>query len=368
VSAQAAATRAAPVLITGGAGFIGINLAHRLLSQGYPVRIFDSLSRSGVDENLRWLRDTHPLGLEVQLGDVRDEKSVQEAVRDVRHVFHLAAQVAVTSSLLDPQHDFAVNAGGTLNLLEAARATASRPGVTYASTNKVYGALEHVALLGEGERYVPADARLQAHGIDETQALEFHSPYGCSKGAAEQYVLDYARTFGMANCVLRMSCIYGPHQHGNADQGWVSHFLRCALLDVPLTIYGDGRQVRDLLFIDDFTAALETVLEQAPALAGRAFNLGGGVRNTVSLLELIDIIEEMERRTVTLRFAPWREADQRYYVSDTGRFRESTGWRPRVAVAAGVRALAAWVRQRELDGAQPLPIPAEAGLRESLGT
>jgi CDP-paratose 2-epimerase len=368
VSAQAAATRAAPVLITGGAGFIGVNLAHRLLSHGYAVRIFDSLSRSGVEENLRWLRDTHPVGLEVYIGDVRDAKSLQEAVRDVRHVFHLAAQVAVTSSLLDPQHDFAVNAGGTLNLLEAARAAASRAGVTYASTNKVYGALEHVALVVDGERYVPTDARLQTHGIDETQALEFHSPYGCSKGAAEQYVLDYARTFGMANTVLRMSCIYGPHQHGNADQGWVSHFLRCALFDAPLTIYGDGRQVRDLLFIDDFTAALETVLERAPALAGRAFNLGGGVRNTVSLRELVDIIEQMEGRALPLRHAPWREADQRYYVSDTGRFRETTGWRARVGVAAGVRALAAWIRQREQDGVQPLPMPAEAGLRESLGT
>src|SRR4051812_37029477 len=323
---------AAPVLITGGAGFIGVNLAHRLLTQGYTVRVFDSLVRPGVGENLRWLRATHPVGLEIVTGDVRDDAALSAAVRDAQHVFHFAAQVAVTTSLLDPQEDFAINAGGTLNLLEAARASPACPGVTFASTNKVYGALEDIALTADEDRYSPADAQLRAHGISEARPLEFHSPYGCSKGAAEQYVLDYARTFGMANSVLRMSCIYGPHQQGNSDQGWVAHFLRCALAGEPLTIYGDGRQVRDLLFIEDFTAALERVLELRGQLAGRAFNLGGGARNTVSLRELIEIIEVGQGRRLELNHGPWRDADQRYYVSDTARFRAATGWRPRVGV------------------------------------
>jgi CDP-paratose 2-epimerase len=362
--------RTTPILITGGAGFIGVNLAHRLLTAGYSVRVFDSLVRPGVRENLRWLRATHPQRLEIQTGDVRDAAALGAAVKDTQHIFHFAAQVAVTTSLLDPREDFAINAGGTLNLLEAARAAAARPGVTFASTNKVYGALDDIALVSDERRYSPADAQLRAHGIGETRPLEFHSPYGCSKGAAEQYVLDYARTFGMANTVLRMSCIYGPHQQGNSDQGWVAHFLRCGLTGEPLTLYGDGRQVRDLLFIDDFTAALERVLELRTVLAGRAFNLGGGVRNTASLRELIEIIETAEGRALTVSYGPWRDADQRYYVSDTTRFREATGWRPRVGVPAGVRALAAWMRQRAPhDDREAAPPRREAAaLREGLGT
>ena len=350
----------APVLITGGAGFIGVNLAHRLLENGYPVRVFDSLVRPGVDENLRWLLASHPTRLEFVNGDVRDRAALATVVKDARHVFHFAAQVAVTTSLLDPQQDFGINAGGTLNLLEAARASPSRPGVTFASTNKVYGALEDVPLTPDDKRYEPVDLQLRAQGISETRPLEFHSPYGCSKGAAEQYVLDYARTFGMANTVLRMSCIYGPHQQGNSDQGWVAHFLRCALDGEPLTIYGDGRQVRDLLFIDDFTAALERVLELREALAGRAFNLGGGASNSVSLLELVEIIAMGTSRQLELHYGPWRDADQRYYVSDTSRFREATGWRPRVGVPAGVNALANWMLQCDQDD-----LETSARLRES---
>jgi CDP-paratose 2-epimerase len=345
-----------PVLITGGAGFIGVNLAQRLLGRGCAVRLYDSLARDGVADNLRWLREIYPDRLDVVIGDVRDPELLAAALDGVRHVFHFAAQVAVTTSLLDPQYDFAVNAGGTLNLLEAARASALRPGVTFASTNKVYGALEDVELAVADRRYSPVNPALRAHGVDESRALQFHSPYGCSKGAAEQYVLDYARTFGMTNTVLRMSCIYGPHQQGNCDQGWVAHFLRCAITGEQFTIYGDGRQVRDLLYIEDFVNALERVLELGPALAGRAFNLGGGVRNTVSLLELRDLVEELGGRSIDIRFGPWREADQRYYVSDIAHFRTATGWQPRTGVAAGVRALAAWLRQgrhEEVDSMLP---------------
>jgi CDP-paratose 2-epimerase len=341
------------VLVTGGAGFIGTNLTHRLLGQGIHVRVLDSLARPGVEDNLRWLRATHPTGLDVIIGDIRDRGVLETAMRGVQHVFHFAAQVAVTTSLVDPRSDFDVNAAGTLNLLETARVQRHPPGVTYASTNKVYGALDGLDVRIQGARYLPADAGVRQRGIDERQALEFHSPYGCSKGAAEQYVLDYARTFGMRNCVLRMSCIYGPHQHGNTDQGWVAHFLRAARAGDPIIIYGDGRQVRDLLFIDDFTAALMRVLALSGSLRGRAFNIGGGADNTVSLLELIDMIEALLGRNVRLRHEAWREADQKYYVSDTTRFCQATGWVPRVRVASGLRALASWLERSA--GEEDLP-------------
>ncbi len=355
------ATRQAParVLITGGAGFIGSNLAHHLLDQGLQVRIFDALARAGTEENLRWLRATHPERLEIVLGDICDRRAVREAVRDVQHVFHFAAQVAVTTSLDDPQHDFAVNAGGTLNLLEAARAQEHPPSIVYASTNKVYGALADVTVLAQGARYLPDDPRIRRHGIGEARPLEFHSPYGCSKGAAEQYVLDYARTFGMRNTVLRMSCIYGPRQHGNADQGWVAHFVRSAAHGEPLTIYGDGRQVRDLLFIEDFVAAQLCILRDVDAHAGQAYNIGGGVANTVSLLELVDIVEQLQGTRLEPRFEDWREADQKYYVSDITRFSNATGWRPRVGVGAGVRALGAWLGAHVPTGESRVPLAAE---------
>jgi CDP-paratose 2-epimerase len=223
------------VLITGGAGFIGTNLADRLLRDGADVRLLDSLSRPGTEENLQWLRLQHRTRLEARVGDVRDAGLVTECVRDVDHVVHLAAQVAVTSSLADPRLDFDVNAGGTLNVLEAVRAATPGPSLVFCSTNKVYGALPDVKLAASTRRYEPVDASVRSRGVDETRPLDFHSPYGCSKGAADQYVLDYARSFGLRATVLRMSCIYGPHQHGNEDQGWVAHFMRRAL---------DGQMIR----------------------------------------------------------------------------------------------------------------------------
>jgi CDP-paratose 2-epimerase len=337
-----------PTLITGGAGFIGTNLAHHLLSDRHPVVVLDNLARPGVEENLRWLRDTHGDLLRVEMADLRDAAAVRRAVAEAGQVFHFAAQVAVTTSLDDPLDDFEVNARGTLNLLEAIREHPVPPPMVFTSTNKVYGALEDIALQRRNRRYEPMDQGIAARGVSEARPLDFHSPYGCSKGSADQYVLDYARTYGLATIVFRMSCIYGPHQHGTEDQGWVAHFLIRALEGLPITIYGDGRQVRDVLFVEDLVDALLLAQQHMPTDAGQAFNIGGGPANAVSLLELLDMIAELTDRPPTVRLDAWRPGDQRWYVSDTAKFARATGWRPSVSVREGVARLAAWLRDSGL--------------------
>ena len=344
-----------PVLITGGAGFVGTNLADRLCRAGQPVTVFDNLSRPGVERNAAWLRATHGDLVQIETADIRDARAVGAAVAGASAVFHFAAQVAVTSSLVSPVHDFEVNARGTLNVLEAVRARGGdAPPVVFTSTNKVYGGLEDVEFRLRGDRYEPCDDTLRARGIAENRPLDFYSPYGCSKGAADQYVLDYARTFGLRATVFRMSCIYGPHQCGTEDQGWLAHFLIQALHGRPVTLYGDGKQVRDVLFVDDLVDAFLLALERADALSGRAFNLGGGVGNTTSLLELLEEIETLHGRAPALRRDDWRPGDQRYYVSDFSRFREATGWTPRVAMREGTALLYHWLREHHA-----APAPAE---------
>jgi CDP-paratose 2-epimerase len=337
-------------LITGGAGFIACNVADRLLRQGWRVRLFDNLSRAGVAQNIAWLMKAHPgctpagePRVEHRLGDVRDAQAVRETVDGVDRVFHFAAQVAVTTSLVDPIADFEVNARGTLNLLEAIRALDRRPSLLFTSTNKVYGHLRHLRLRLRARRYIPEDAAVARCGISEAQALDFHSPYGCSKGAAEQYVLDYARTFGLPATVFRMSCIYGPHQFGTEDQGWVAHFVIQALKNLPLTLYGDGMQVRDVLFAEDLVDAMLRAHERIDRISGEAFNIGGGPESTVSLLELIDLIGDLLGKQPAYRLQQWRTADQHYYVSDTSKFQRATGWAPRVPVTDGVSRLATWL-------------------------
>jgi CDP-paratose 2-epimerase len=332
-----------PVLITGGAGFIGTNLAHRLMSAGTQVIAFDNLSRPGVERNLNWLRDTHGGRLRVELGDIRDRPAITRVVRNARRVVHLAAQVAVTTSLVDPLHDFEVNARGTLNLLSALSALTDPPPLLFTSTNKVYGGLDDIALATDGRRYRPLDDRIRANGVDESRPLDFHSPYGCSKGSADQYVIDYARTQGLLAVVFRMSCIYGPHQFGTEDQGWVAHFLNHALRGDPLTVYGDGQQVRDILFVDDLIDAMELAFAHIDAVTAQAFNIGGGGGNTTSLVELIDLIGALTGEEPAVSFDGWRPGDQRYYVSDTARFAALTGWRQRVGLADGVRRLRDWL-------------------------
>jgi CDP-paratose 2-epimerase len=339
-----------PILVTGGAGFIGANLADRLLREGHSVLVLDNLSRAGVRDNLVWLRGRYPEQLEFIEGDVRDPRVVNEAVNGCGAVIHLAAQVAVTTSLTDPIGDFEVNARGTLNLLEALRTAKRPPPLLYTSTNKVYGPLDHVTVSCMGSRWAPDDLRVRRVGIDETQPLDFHSPYGCSKGAADQYVLDYARIYGLPAVVFRMSCIYGPRQCGTADQGWVAHFARSALERRPLTIFGDGKQVRDTLFVEDLVEAMAAAFAHMPRVRGRAFNIGGGVEHTLTLLELIDLLGELEGVRPTVTFAPWRPADQRYYVSDVRAFQTATGWAPRTSVREGVRRLYEACREVQAPG------------------
>ncbi|HEY3360217.1 MAG TPA: NAD-dependent epimerase/dehydratase family protein [Polyangia bacterium] len=334
-----------PVVISGGAGFIGSNVADRLLLEGQPVVILDNLSRGNVAANLEWLRGRHGARLAVEIGDVRDAPVVERVVRRAAAVFHYAAQVAVTTSLVAPIEDFEINARGTLNLLEAIRRRETPPPLVFTSTNKVYGRLDDVELGLRGSRYEPRDPAVRKHGLGEQRPLDFHSPYGCSKGAADQYVLDYARTFGLPAAVLRMSCIYGPRQFGTEDQGWVAHFLIRARDHEPVVIYGDGRQVRDILFIDDLVEAMLAAQASLGQIAGRAFNIGGGPANTISLLELLDLIGDLAGARPEVRFEPWRTADQRYYVSDVREFRAATGWSPRVRVRDGVARLREWLAQ-----------------------
>ncbi len=343
----------ARVLITGGAGFIGTNLAARLIERGCEVVVLDSLVRAGSDANARWLQATYPQQLEFIAADLRDQSALRQALRGTDHVFHLAAQVAVTTSLNEPLADFDANARATLMLLEAVRASSRPPSLVFTSTNKVYGGLDDIELEAHETRYVPRAAQVRDRGIDEQRMLDFHSPYGCSKGAADQYVIDYARSFGLRTVVLRMSCIYGPHQNGNEDQGWVAHFARHALTDGAVTIFGDGKQVRDVLFIEDLLNALELAWRHIDALSGRAFNVGGGPRNTLSLLELCEQLNTHAAGRLHTSFAAWRVGDQRYYVSDTRAFEAATRWRAGTPPSHGIAALLNWLEGAALQEAPP---------------
>ena len=331
------------ILITGGAGFIGSNLAARLLERGCRVRIFDSLARPGVSSNLEWLTDAHGDRVEEVVADLRDHDQLARAVRGVDAVYHFAAQVAVTTSLADPRMDFDVNLGATFALLEALRS--QRPGMPliFASTNKVYGDLWDVGLGLQDGGYAPANSELARHGVSEARPLDFHTPYGCSKGAADQYVLDYGRSFGMPTAVLRMSCIYGERQMGTEDQGWVAHFLIRALGGKPVTLFGDGRQVRDICDVGDTCEAYIAALANLGSIAGRAFNWGGGPGNAVSLLGLIEEIGTIIGRSPQVEFDDWRAGDQRWFVADTRSIDQALPLSPRTHWRDGVHKLAQWL-------------------------
>jgi CDP-paratose 2-epimerase len=329
-------------LVTGGAGFVGTNLAARLVEEGRRVVVLDNLARPGVADNLRWLRRSYGRDVRAEIGDVRDPWTLRRVLAGVAEVYHLAAQVAVTTSLERPFDDFQVNAEATLRLLEELRRLEEPPFLLFTSTNKVYGSLPDLELERIGQRWEPVDPMIRAAGLSEQRPLDFCTPYGCSKGAADQYVLDYAASYGLPAVVFRMSCIYGPHQHGTEDQGWVAHFAIRALERRPITLYGDGAQVRDLLYVDDLVEAMLLARAEGPRLAGRAFNMGGGPENAVSLLEVVERMAELGT-PVEVRRAPERPGDQRYYVADTTRFAEETGWRPDVDTHEGIERLHRWL-------------------------
>jgi CDP-paratose 2-epimerase len=330
------------VLITGGAGFIGSNAASRFLRRGDEVVLLDNLSRKGAEANLSWL---WPQGnLSFVNVDIRDSARITTIFRDhtdASLVLHLAAQVAVTRSIVDPRLDFEINLLGTLNVLEAARMARLTAPIIYSSTNKVYGQLKDVDLFDEDDR---AFDRL-GHGIPEERQLDFHSPYGCSKGAADQYVRDYNRIYGLKTVVMRQSCVYGTRQFGVEDQGWVAWFAIAAATGKSLTLYGAGKQVRDILYVDDLIDAFEAAAGNISAAAGRAYNIGGGPENAVSLLEVINFIEGRNARRIPRRLAAERTGDQRLYVSDIRRAQQDFGWTPRTGWRVGLDHLCGWVNE-----------------------
>jgi CDP-paratose 2-epimerase len=313
------------VLITGGAGFLGVNAAHHLIKEGWHVTLLDNLSRPGTEGNLKWLITRYPDRTTFIKEDVRNAPALAEPVRNQDAIIHLAGQVAVTTSLVDPNTDFDVNARGTLNLLEAVRMHNHDAPLLFASTNKVYGQLDK-----------------NNAACKETQPLDFHSPYGCSKGAADQYVRDYSRVFDMNTVVLRQSCIYGAHQYGTEDQGWVAHFVHSILKERPLTIYGDGSQVRDLLDARDLSALYATAIDKIAITRGEVYNVGGGPENQRNLLEVIDQIGELTGKKPRFSLADWREGDQKFYVSDITKAGRDLGWEPKVDFDRGLRDLISW--------------------------
>lgn len=332
------------IFITGGAGFIGINAAQKFLDRGYEVTLYDNFMRRGTRDNVAWLQKVHPKNLHVINGSLTDFDKLSTEILSADAVLHLAAQVAVTTSVANPRLDFDINCLGSFNVLEACRLSPKKPLAMYTSTNKVYGGLEHVKVVEQGSRYAYAD---RPDGIGEHEPLDFHSPYGCSKGSADQYFRDYSRIYNLPTVVFRQSCIYGLRQFGNEDQGWVAHFIISAQLGRPLTIYGDGKQVRDLLFVDDLCDLYVKCVENPKPVAGKIYNVGGGPTNTLSLLELVALLEKELGRKLNPTFGDWRPGDQRIYISGVKAAGRDIGWQPTTSPAVGVRKLLEWVRANQ---------------------
>lgn len=327
------------ILITGGAGFIGSNLAANFISKGKKVTILDNLSRQGGKSNLDWLSSAGKFRF--LKGDIRNFKDCKNAVNDMDVILHLAGQVAVTTSVNNPREDFEINALGTFNILEATRLAERKPVFIYSSTNKVYGGMENVKIIEKKSQYIYKD---YPHGISEKMNLDFHSPYGCSKGAAEQYVHDYNRIYDIPSVVFRQSCIYGPRQFGVEDQGWVAWFIIATMLGKNITVYGDGKQVRDILFIDDLVGLFETAVNKIATAKGKIYNVGGGYKNILSVwTKFAPILEKLFSRKLKIKFENWRPGDQKVYISDISLVEKDLGWHPEIGVEKGVARLFNWV-------------------------
>jgi CDP-paratose 2-epimerase len=333
------------ILITGGAGFIGVNAALRFLDRGWKVTLFDNLSRRGTELNMQTLEERFSGKYQFIKGDIRtDVQKLQQLAEASDVVLHLAAQVAVTTSVVNPREDFDINALGTFNVLEAVRLSTKRPAVLYASTNKVYGGLEHLEVVEQDRRYAFAGSLT---GVSEGEPLDFHSPYGCSKGAADQYVRDYSRLYDMKTVVFRQSCIYGPQQFGVEDQGWVAWFLIAAMLGRPVTLYGNGKQVRDLLFVEDLIDCYEAAIANIDRVSGSIYNLGGGAKNTLSLMEFLEHIEKKLGLNLQKNFGDVRPGDQPIFVSDNSKAKQELGWEPNVDVVTGIGKLYEWLQKNK---------------------
>lgn len=329
------------ILITGGAGFIGVNSANTFAGNGWNVVVLDNLSRKGAKLNLEWLSAQHDIVFEQ--ADIRDAEAVADIVR--RHqpsvLLHLAAQVAVTTSVANPREDFDINALGTFNMLEAVRQHSANTFFINASTNKVYGKMEDLGIVERNGRYEYSEL---AQGVPETRNLDFHSPYGCSKGVADQYTIDYARVYDLNAVALRQSCIYGPRQFGVEDQGWVAWFTIAAMLEKEITVYGDGKQIRDVLHVDDLVRAYEAAINNQQKVSGQAINIGGGPDNTMSLLELLDYLESTLGKKISPLWDEWRPGDQPVFVCDLAKAKKLLDWQPEHSVESGVVKLIHWVR------------------------
>ena len=329
------------ILITGGAGFIGINSARRFFDKGHKVIIFDNLSRKGARLNLEWLKQQG--NFDFVKGDTREFNQLKECFlnnKEIDVVLHLAAQVALTSSVEDPREDFETNALGTFNICESVRRFQPDAILIYASTNKVYGPLNDLEIIEEDGKY---KYKTLSQGISEERHLDFHSPYACSKGAGDQYVMDYARIYNLKTVNIRQSCIYGPHQFGIEDQGWVAYFAICAVLDKPITIYGDGKQVRDILYVDDLIACYMKAIDRIDKIRGKVYNIGGGSEEILSPLGLISLIENISGKKIQFRFDRWRPGDQEVFVSDIGKARRDLEWKPSVRAEDGIKRLFKWI-------------------------
>ena len=342
------------ILITGGAGFIGSNTAKRFIDSGNDVIVFDNLSRKGSNSNLNWLKKNGNFSfIEGDLRDYELVKSIFSENGNIDVVIHLAGQVAVTTSVENPREDFEINALGTLNVLEAIRENYNlvpleknnelpkdSPFLIFSSTNKVYGEMEDIEIVEKNNKYT---YKKYPSGISENTLLDFHSPYGCSKGVADQYVIDYSRIYGIKSVVMRQSCIYGYRQFGIEDQGWVAWFTIASLLEKEITIYGDGKQVRDVLFIDDLVDCYVMAIENMEKINGKAYNIGGGSDNTLSLLELISLLEKFTKKKITPSYSNWRPGDQPVFVCNIERAYEEFGWKPKTSVEDGISKLQKWI-------------------------
>ena len=335
------------IFITGGAGFIGTHTANFYLKGGNKVTVFDNFSRKGTRENVRWLEKEYGVrSMKVIDGDVRDFEKLKESIHGHDVIIHLAGQVAVTTSVVNPREDFQINSLGTFNVLESVRLFAPNSILLFASTNKVYGGMEEIKIIKKGKKYIYRDL---PGGISESQNLDFHSPYGCSKGTADQYVRDYHRIYGLKTVVFRQSCIYGTHQFGIEDQGWVSWFTIASVLGMPITVYGDGMQVRDVLFVKDLVRAYDTAVINIGKAAGKIYNVGGGPEFTLSLLELLVLLEKKLGKKIPYTSADWRPGDQPVYVSNISKINNELGWKPKIDVAEGTSRMIDWiVKEKEL--------------------